>query len=53
MFNNIYGRVLHCIQVGLYADRDVACHVCTSQASPVAGFPLLSLTHARTYTQHG
>jgi len=30
--------------VGLFTGRDVSCHVCTPQAMPVAGFPLLSLT---------
>jgi len=35
--------------VGLYAGRDVACHACTSFATLIAGFPLLSLTRMRAY----
>jgi len=36
-------------RVGLYAGRDVACHACTSFATLIAGFPLLSLTQIRAY----
>jgi len=44
LYQKFCGRVLHCVQVGLSADRDVACRVCTRQATPVASFSLLSLT---------
>jgi hypothetical protein len=44
LYQKFFGRVLHCVQVGLCAGRDVACHVCTSQATPAAGFSLLSLS---------
>jgi len=51
---NITGRAPSLsLRVGLYADRDVACHVCTSQATQVAGFPLLSLTRGtRVHTRY-
>jgi len=51
LYQKFCGRVLHCVQVGLCAGRDVACHACTSFATLIAGFPLLSLTRICTRTR--